>query len=138
MASPISHNIKIICFQEHRYTHNEDIKYNDIGNEWMLATSSARKKIVNATIGDVVNSIQKTQLKMMVGTFDGNSRATIISRYSPTNVSEGTDLIIFYDELSSLVRNILKHDVLVIGGDMKVQIVKNVEQIQPTQLVKQK
>ena len=55
---------------------------------------------------------------MMVATFNGNPYATIISCDSPTKVSEETDLITFYNELSSLVRTILKHNVLVIGGDM--------------------
>ena len=54
---------------------------------------------------------------MIVATFNGNPRATIISCYSPTNISEETELVIFYDELSSLVRSIPKHNVLVIGGD---------------------
>ena len=48
-----------------------------------------------------------------------------ISCYSPTNVSEETELITFYDELSSLVHSIPKHNVLVIGGDMNAQIGKN-------------
>ena len=61
----------------------------------------------------------------MVATFNGNPSAAIISCYSPTNVSEETNLIDFYNELSSLVRNIPKHNVLVIGGDMKPQIGKN-------------
>ena len=62
---------------------------------------------------------------MRVATFNGNPRATIISCYSPTNISEETELIAFYDELSSLVRSIPKHYVLVIGGDMNAQIRKN-------------
>ena len=61
----------------------------------------------------------------MVATFNGNPRATIISCYSPTNVSEETELVAFYDELSSLVRSIPKHNMLVIGGDMNAQIGKN-------------
>ena len=61
----------------------------------------------------------------MVATFNGNPRATIISCYSLTNVTEETELIAFYDELSSLVRSILKHCVLVIGWDMNAQIGKN-------------
>ena len=63
---------------------------------------------------------------MIVATFNGNASATIISCYSPTNVSEVTDLIAFYNKLSSLVRSILKHNILVIGGDMNAQIGKNV------------
>ena len=60
---------------------------------------------------------------MMVA--NGNPSTTIISCYSPTNVSEETELITFYDELSSLARSILKPDVLIIGRDMNAQIDKN-------------
>ena len=62
---------------------------------------------------------------MMAVTFNGNPRATVISCYSPTNVSEENELVTFYDELSSLVRSIPKHNMLVIGGDMNAQIGKN-------------
>ena len=62
---------------------------------------------------------------MMGATFNGNPRARIISCYSPTNVNEETELIAFYDELSSLVRSIPKHNVLVICGNMNAQIGKN-------------
>ena len=52
--------------------------------------------------------------------------ATMISSYNPTIISEETDHIDFYDELSSLVRSIPKLNVLVIGGDMNAQIGKYV------------
>ena len=61
----------------------------------------------------------------MTATFNGNPKATIISCYSPTNVSEENELVIFYEELSSQVRSIPKHDLLVIVGDMNAQIGKN-------------
>ena len=61
---------------------------------------------------------------MLAATFNGNPRATIISCYSPTHVSEETELVAFYDELSSLVRSIPKHNLLVISGDMNAQIGK--------------
>ena len=63
---------------------------------------------------------------MTVATFNGNPSTTIISCYNPINVSEETDLIALYKELSSLVRCILKHNVHVIGGDMNAQIGKNI------------
>ena len=62
---------------------------------------------------------------MMATTFNGNPKATIISCYSLTNVSEKTELVTFYEELSSLERSIPKHNMLVIGGDMNAQIGKN-------------
>ena len=92
----------------------------------MLATASAKKNSVNAMIRGVgmligpqalksLNSIEKIQSRMMAATFNGNPSATIISCYSPTNVSEETELIAFYDELSSLVCSIQKHNILTIG-----------------------
>ena len=135
-ASALEHKIDIICIQEHRYTHTEDIKYHDSGNGWTPATVSAWKNSVNSTVGGVgmligpralkkLNSIERIQPRMMAATFNDNPRATIISCYSPTNVNEETELVSFYDELSSLVRSISKHNILVIGGDMNAQIGKN-------------
>ena len=46
---------------------------------------------------------------MIVATFNGNPRATIIPCYSPTSISQETELIDFSDELSFLVRSIPKH-----------------------------
>ena len=75
----------------------------------------------------------------MVATFNGNPNATLISCYSPIYISEETDLIAVYNELSALVRSIPKDNILVIGRDMNVQIGKKGKpQIQLTQLVKQK
>ena len=136
IASAEEHKIDIICIQEHRYTHTEDIKYHETGNGWSLATVSAWKNSVNAAVGGVglligpralktLNSVEKIQPRMMAATFNGNPRATIISCYSATNVSQETELVTFYDELSSLVRSIPKHNMLVIGGDMNAQIGKN-------------
>ena len=116
--------------------HTEDIKYHNTGNGWTLATVSTWKNSVNATIGGVemligpralktLNSIERIQPRMMAATFNGNPRAIIISCYNPTNVSEETELVALYDELSSLVRSIPKLNVLVIGGEMNAQIGKN-------------
>ena len=135
-ASAVDHKIDIICIQEHRYTHADDIKYHKTGNDWTLAIVSAWKNSVSATVGGIgiligpralktLNSIERIQPRMIAATFNGNPKVTIISWYSPTNVSEETELITFYDDLSSLVRSIPKHNVLVIGGDMIAQIGKN-------------
>ena len=114
-ASAVEHKIDIICIQEHRYTLTEDIKYHETGNGLKLVTVSAWKNSVNASVAGVgvligpralktLNSIDRIQPRMMAATFNGNPKATIISCYSPTNVSEETELVTFYEELSSLVR----------------------------------
>ena len=90
IASAEEHMIDIICIQEHRYTHSEDIKYHETGNGWSLATVSAWKNSVNAAVGGVglligpralktLNSVEKIQPRMVAATFNGNPRATIIS-----------------------------------------------------------
>ena len=103
----------------------------------MDVSASAWKNSVSTMIGGVSmlirpwaqksqNNIEKIQPKMMLAMFDGNPSATIISCYSSTNVSEETDLIAFYNDLSSLVHSILKHNILIIGRDMNPQRGKNI------------
>ena len=102
----------------------------------MLVTASVWKNSVNASVGGVgmligpralktLNSVEKIQPRMIATTFNGNPKATIISCYGPTNVSEENEIVNFYEDLSSLVRSIPKHNLLVIGGDMNAQIGKN-------------
>ena len=135
-ASAIEHKIDIICIQKHRYAHSEDIKLPDTGNRSTLATASAWENSINATIGGVgmligpqalktLNVIGKIHPRMMAATFNGKPWASIISCYSPTNISKETELIAFFDELSSLVRCIPKDNVLVIGRDMNTKIEEN-------------
>ena len=103
------------------------MKYHDTGNGWKFVSVSAWKNSVNAAIGGVgkligpqalksLNIIEKIQPRMQGATFNGNP-GTTISCYSPTNASDKTYLIAFYNELSSLVRSIPKHNVLIIGRD---------------------
>ena len=49
---------------------------------------------------------------MMCASFTGNRYTTIVSYNSPTDASDKTDTIAFYNELSSFVRLILKRNVL--------------------------
>ena len=97
------------------YRHGKTVNTAGGGVGWLIGPRALK----------TLNSIEKIQPRMMAATFNGNPRATIISCYSPTNVSEETELVTFYDELSLLVRSILKQNMLVIGGDMNTQIGKN-------------
>ena len=47
---------------------------------------------------------------------------TIISCYSPTNVSDEQETIAFYTELNYLTRRIPKHNILIIGCDINAQL----------------
>ena len=52
----------------------------------------------------------------------GNPKTTIISCYSPTNVSDEQETISFYMELNSLTRRIPKYNLIIIGGDFNAQL----------------
>ena len=81
--------------------------------------------LIGPRVLKTLNNIEKIQPRMRAATFNGNPRATIISCYSPTNVSKETELVPFYEELSSLVCSIPKHNMLVLGGNTNAQIGKN-------------
>ena len=51
-------------------------------------------------------------------TFNGNLCTTIVFYNSPANASEKTDITSFYNKLSSFVRHIPKHNVLIIARSM--------------------
>ena len=62
---------------------------------------------------------------MRVATFSGNPSTTVITCYSPINVCNESDLISFYNGLFFLVWNIFENNVLIIGGNINVQIDKD-------------
>ena len=82
----IDHNIDIICIKEYRYTHSENIKYHYTGNGWTLATASAWKNSVNATIGGIgmcdntrfcsLHKLLSPRLNTYVGWIKARSRFT--------------------------------------------------------------
>lgn len=133
-ASASIHQHDIICVQEHRFFHDDVLlKHHDMGKGWLLVTSSAVKNTVNAAIGGVglllspkaqksLNSIESITPRILVASFNGNPKTTIICCYSPTNVSEESEIEEFYNELSGLTRQIPKHNVILIGGDFNAKL----------------
>jgi exonuclease III len=131
-SETLSHDI--ICIQEHRFIHDDTlIKEHNVGKQWTLITSSAWKNSMNASIGGVgmllspraykaLNKVESITPRIMVATFNGNPEATIISCYSPTNVHDESEVEKFYHELSSVTREVPKHNVLLLGGDYNAQL----------------
>ena len=54
--------------------------------------------------------------------FQGNLQITIITCYSPTKVSKETEVDTFYTQLTDTIREIPKHNVLIIGGDFNAHL----------------
>ena len=124
----------VVCVQEHRFIHEDtEIKEHDAGKQWKLLTSSAWKNNMDSSIGGVamlpgshayksLNSIESITPRNLVANFNGNPQTTVICCYSPTNVTEEAECEKFYEELSSLTRQIPRHNVLIIAGDFNAHL----------------
>ena len=110
--------------------------YHDFDRKWTLITSSATKNSVNSTIGGVgilmspralqsFNSIEKISSPIIIASFNGNPVANVTFCNSPTNVADEDDFFTFYDQLSSLVRSITKHNVQISAGDFNAHLGRN-------------
>ena len=130
IAIAVTYHIDVINVQEHRFYHEDiDLKYHELGNGWTFISASALKNMGNSTIGGVgkllgphttksLNSFEKITTQILVATIHGNPEPTLISCYCPTNIVDEQEVMDFYDDLSSLIRSVPKHNVLITGGDL--------------------
>ena len=110
ISSAIEYNIDVVCIQEHRLYHDDtETKYHKVGQGWVLITASAWKNSINSTIGGVgmllsprafkaLNNFEKITKRIIVASFNGNPQTTVISCYSPTNITEEQEITEFYDD----------------------------------------
>ena len=124
---------EIICLQEHRFIHEDLVSKEQTYGKWKLITCSAWKNSANASTGGIgmllsssaynaLGSVEKISPRIMVATFNGNPQTTVICCYSPTNVSDVTEVEKFYTDLSSVTRQLPKHNILIIGGDFNAHL----------------
>ena len=66
--------------------------------------------------------VEMVSERIMIAHFHGNPMTTIITCYSPTNVSEIKYIESFYEQLSASSRQIPKHNVRIITGDFNAHI----------------
>ena len=133
IASADSTKHDIICIQEHRFIHEEFPTKEHIFGSWRLITCSAWKKSVNEATGgtrmlfspQAYNALISAEMitpRIMIATFNGNPQTTIISCYSLTNVSDETKVETFYEDLISVTRQVPKHNILIIAGDLNAHL----------------
>ena len=108
-------NISVITIQEHRLVHEEPLKHHSLGENWLLITSSATQNTLNAAIGGAgillnphanlaLESIENISERTMLATSNGNPKYTVISTYSPTNVTSEDTIQEYYSELTTLIQ----------------------------------
>ena len=125
------------CLQEHRIYHPDEVlKYHPFSNGSTLITSSAEKASNNATIGGVgiylssfayksLLNVESISPRILIATFNGNPKVSIVCCYSPTNCADEEIVQDFYNQLLDLIKQIPKHHVLLVCGDMNAKIGKD-------------
>ena len=119
--------------QEHRFVHEYIVIKEQAYDRWKLLTLSAWKNSINAATGGIgilvsnkaynaIASVEMISPRVMIAHFQGNPHTSVISCYSATNISEDQEIELFYTSLTSLIRQILKHNVLITGGDLNAHI----------------
>ena len=84
-----------------------------IGGIDLLLSPSATKSLIN------VDTISP---RIITANFNGNHITTVISCYSPINVSDEDHVTEFYNNMSSFTRYVPTHNVLIIAGDFNAYL----------------
>ena len=116
--------------------HNEsddDIVYKQV-NSSLFITSSAWRKDANGAVGgvgiiinkrasNVLSEVIKWNERIIIATFEGNPKTTIIVHYSPVEGDDEAEQ--HYNQLSSAVKQVPKHDILIVLEDFNAQLARN-------------
>ena len=84
-----------------------------IGGVGLLLSPSTTQYLIN---------VEKIIPRIITANFNGNPIMKVISCYSPTNVSDEDDVTDFYNDISSFIRYVPKHNVLIIAGDFNAHL----------------
>ena len=69
-----------------------------------------------------LESIETISERTMIATFNGNPKRTVILTYSPANVTSEVATKEYYSELTTLIHQVPKHNVVFLCGDMNAKI----------------
>ena len=128
------HHIDVLSIQEHRLYHPDtEIQYKTTTDGYQLITISAWKNGIGSTVGGVGSllsprasgslcKVENISPCIIFADFCGNPIATVISCYSPTNVSADADVTKFYHELKDATESIPVRNVLTVAGYFNAQI----------------
>lgn len=110
------YNIGVLAIQVHRQNaigdfSNAALLYENLGKGWQLIVSPAVRNTIGASqggVGFILNeqaqkSLTKAQIissRICALEFQGNLKTTILSCYSPTNVSPQSEVESFYNDLN--------------------------------------
>ena len=130
----VKSQISVLGVQEHRIVHDEEeIKTEKHQKGVHLVTSSAWRNRCQAATGGVgfmlsseaykaVSLIKSYSKRILLVSFDGNPRLTVITVYSPTEAATVDEAEDFHDVLRSAVKDVPAHHLLLVCGDLNAHL----------------
>ena len=126
-------NISIAGLQEHRRVYDEEIKYQNFEDHFLITASAWRNSsqaatggvgiIINKQAEQVLSDVDKISDHILKATFAGNPATTIIVAYSPTNTRDNRDKVdTFYEQIRRAVDETPPHNLLALLGDWNAKI----------------
>ena len=128
-----THNIKVLGVVDHKIVHEDPLLYSDLDSH-LLVTSSAWRNSNNASAGGVGFLIEKSvesalcevkpwNERIIIAHFNGNPAVTVITHYSPIEGSQDAEE--HYNNLSAAIKEIPKHNLLLVIGDFNAHLDKD-------------
>ena len=129
-------NLMALGVQEHRIVHDEEIRMERFSKGVHLITSSAWRNSRGASMGGVgimvtkkayqaISLIKSYGNRILLVSFNGNPRLTVIVVYSPTEAAKDDEAEDFHNNLRSVVRDVPAHHLLLTLGDLNAHLGKS-------------
>lgn len=121
--------------QEHRIVHTEETKSQCLENGSFLITSPAWRNGAGAAtggVGFILNRLAHKAIckiipinnRILLISFNGNPKLTMMSIYSPTEAASDEEAEEFYNTLRSAINTVPDHHLLVVTGDFNAHLGK--------------
>ena len=76
--------------------------------------------MINKRASNVLSEVIKWNERIIIATFEGNPKITIIVNYSPVEGDDEAEQ--HYNQLSSAVKQVPKHNILIVLGDFNAHL----------------
>ena len=135
VARFLDSNILMLALQEHRIVHEEqqDIRIEKHSGGVHLLTSTAWRNSCGAATGGVgllvtekaykaISLIKPYGKRILLVSFNGNPRLTILSVYSPTEAATNEVAEEFHHDLRGAINDVPAHHLLMVLGDLNAHL----------------
>jgi len=132
----IKSGLLALGIQEHSIVHSDELNFQKINNNTHLITTSATRNSTGRAVGGVgfiltntayesISLIKPISPRILLISFNGNPRLTLITTYSPTEGAPDEEAESFHADLRAAIHDVPQHHLLLVVGDLNAHLGKN-------------